>query len=417
MAPASGWQFYLEVLGWGVGWLLLLVIVAALIGVIRRHSREGLVLAISPLVLFIYMGEQKILFARFLLPAVPPLVVLAAVELVIWQERWNFWGQRQLLGWSVVLGILLIQPLSNLIWFDHLLTLPDTREIATQWFLEHIPENSIVVKESYSIFPKTHFTPGAWPYKIMVINERSLTNDDVDHYLSRVTQYVVLSNYTFGRVRQDPTDESIRLAQLAELDEKAELIKHFNPYRSGYDGWFYQDQIYGPAGETLQRVQPGPLIKIYQLQQPQREELRISVPLQANFANQIHLLGYDLPQTQVKAGEALPLTLYWQAPPDKSPEADFIQFNQLLDSTGTRRGGYDRQPQEYYRTQLWAPGEIVVDGYTVPVDADAPAGTYYLNVGYYVIVNDSPVYLPLVIEGQVTELNNITLGPIEVAAP
>jgi hypothetical protein len=159
------------------------------------------------------------------------------------------------------------------------------------------------------------------------------------------------------------------------------------------------------------------LIKVYKLQPPQLEGLDISVPHQANFADQIHLLGYDLPQTQVKAGEALPLTLYWQAPPDKSPEGDFIQFNQLLDSTGRRRGGYDRQPREYYSTQLWAPGEIVVDGYTVPVEADAPPGVYYLNVGYYLIVNDNPIYLPLVVEGQVTDLNNITIGPIEVTAP
>jgi hypothetical protein len=228
---------------------------------------------------------------------------------------------------------------------------------------------------------------------------------------------VALSNFTYGRIRQDPADEAMRLAQLAEIEKKAVLIKEFNPYRPGYDGWFYQDQIYGPAGETLQRVQPGPLIKIYQLQPPQFESLNITVPTQANFADQIHLLGYDLPQSQVKAGESLPLTLYWQAPPDKSPQADFIQFNQLLDSTGARRGGYDRQPREYYSTQLWAPGEIVVDGYTVPIDNDAPPGEYYLNVGYYVTVGESAVNLPLIVDGQMTAVDHVTIGPVEVVAP
>lgn len=140
----------------------------------------------------------------------------------------------------------------------------------------------------------------------------------------------------------------------------------------------------------------------------------IATPLTANFANQLHLLGYTLPQTQVEAGEAFPLTLYWQAPAHRSPEANFVQFNSLLDDQGRLWGGYERQPLEYYSTLLWAPGEVVVDGYTVPVDPAAPPGTYYLNVGYYIIVGASPVNLPLVVEGAVTEQSSVTIGPIEV---
>jgi hypothetical protein len=140
----------------------------------------------------------------------------------------------------------------------------------------------------------------------------------------------------------------------------------------------------------------------------------ITVPLTANFANQLYFLGYDLPQPQVRAGEAFPLTLYWQAPPDKSPQADFIQFNNLLDSNGVLHGGYDRHPLEYYNTLLWAPGEVVVDGYAVPVEADAPPGEYYLDVGYYLTVGESAVNLPLVIDGQMSEVSSVTIGPIEV---
>jgi 4-amino-4-deoxy-L-arabinose transferase-like glycosyltransferase len=143
----------------------------------------------------------------------------------------------------------------------------------------------------------------------------------------------------------------------------------------------------------------------------------IPVRVEANFADQVMFLGYKLPQRQVKAGEAFPLTLYWQAPPDKSPQADFIQFNNLLSSTGTLYGGYDRRPLEYYNTLLWAPGEIVVDGYAVPVAEDAPPGEYYLDVGYYLTVGESAVNLPLVVDGQRTEVSSVTIGPIEVVAP
>jgi hypothetical protein len=113
----------------------------------------------------------------------------------------------------------------------------------------------------------------------------------------------------------------------------------------------------------------------------------------------------------------LPVTLYWQALPSKSPQAHFIQFNHLLDHAGKPWGGYDRLPLEYYSTLLWAPGEIVVDGYTIPVQVDAPPGEYYLNVGYYLTVGESAVSLPLVVDGQRTETSSAVIGPITVIAP
>ncbi len=143
----------------------------------------------------------------------------------------------------------------------------------------------------------------------------------------------------------------------------------------------------------------------------------IETTLSANFANQIYLLGYSLPQKQVQPGQAFPVTLYWQAPSEKAPQANFIQFNNLLDSSGVQRGGYDRLPLEYYSTLLWEPGEIVVDGYAVPVDAEAPPGQYYLNVGYYLTVGESAVNLPLVVEGQMSEVTSVTIGPVEVVEP
>jgi hypothetical protein len=143
----------------------------------------------------------------------------------------------------------------------------------------------------------------------------------------------------------------------------------------------------------------------------------IETPVQANFAEQVLLLGYSLPQKQVQAGEAFPVTLYWQALPDKSPQANFIQFNNLLDSNGEVRGGYERLPLEYYSTLLWVPGEVVIDGYAVPVDANAPPGDYYLDVGLYLTVGEAAVNLPLVFDGQRSEVSSVTIGPIEVLKP
>ena len=170
-------------------------------------------------------------------------------------------------------------------------------------------------------------------------------------------------------------------------------------------------------GQAIGESISEPVLAVENWWQRHFEVPEIASPQAANFADQLKFLGYKLPQNQVKAGEAFPLTLYWQALPERSPQADFVQFNHLLDSTGTLHGGYDRRPLEYYSTLLWSPGEVVIDGYAVPVAADAPPGQYYLSVGYYLTVGESAVNLPLVVDGQMTEVSSITIGPIEVVAP
>ncbi|RME74379.1 MAG: hypothetical protein D6784_10025, partial [Chloroflexi bacterium] len=81
---------------------------------------------------------------------------------------------------------------------------------------------------------------------------------------------------------------------------------------------------------------------------------------------------------------------------------------------GRLHGGYDRRPLEYYSTLLWAPGEVVVDGYAVPVDVDAPPGQYWLDVGFYLTVGEAAVNLPLVQNGQMSDVTSVRIGPVEV---
>jgi len=78
-----------------------------------------------------------------------------------------------------------------------------------------------------------------------------------------------------------------------------------------------------------------------------------------------------------------------------------------------RRAG-DRRPQEGYSTLYWAPGEIVVDPFGVPVDAVAPDGIYYLNVGLYKQVGDQAVSLPLVQGGRPVDVTSVNIGPIKI---
>ncbi len=146
----------------------------------------------------------------------------------------------------------------------------------------------------------------------------------------------------------------------------------------------------------------------------------IGQPVQAQFGPpasqpQLKLLGYHLPSRRISPGDSLPITVYWQALAPISQQ--YLVFNHLLDSTQTHRGGYDRIPRQEYNTFLWQPGEVVVDEYTISVDADAPDGVYWLHLGLYLLEDNQAVSLPLYQGGQPIDATSVAIGPIKVGGP
>jgi hypothetical protein len=129
-----------------------------------------------------------------------------------------------------------------------------------------------MAQESYSILPNTVFLDKEWPYEIKNLSSSHQMKYGEDHYLAQDREIIVLSNFTSGRIRENPAEEALRQKQVAILEQEATLIKEFKPYRPNYNGWFYLDELYGPAGETLQRTQAGPWLKVYRLSKAQNEE-------------------------------------------------------------------------------------------------------------------------------------------------
>jgi 4-amino-4-deoxy-L-arabinose transferase-like glycosyltransferase len=176
-------------------------------------------------------------------------------------------------------------------------------------------------------------------------------------------------------------------------------------YRLRFERWV--------ADEVVAQVETEPLLRI-ETEERQFAIGPVAQPVMANFAGQVTLLGYDLPQRRVRPGDDLTLTLHWQA--QKTIGADLIIFNHLIDAQQTVWGGKDRRTRDIYSTMLWAPREIVTDPFHVEVAPDAPDGIYRLLVGLYLPVGEAPVSLPLVQDGQLTDVTSVTVGPIKVGS-
>ncbi len=107
-----------------------------------------------------------------------------------------------------------------------------------------------------------------------------------------------------------------------------------------------------------------------------------AIPVDFRFGDAIHLRGYTLSASSLRAGDALGITLFWEA--ERVPEERYTVYTHLLAEDGHLVAQMDGQPQGGARpTDGWRPGELIRDGYAIPVPEGTPPGRYTVRVGLY----------------------------------
>jgi mannosyltransferase len=102
----------------------------------------------------------------------------------------------------------------------------------------------------------------------------------------------------------------------------------------------------------------------------------------ASLGNEALLVGYSLSAGEIKAGETLMLTLYWQALAEM--EKRYTVFVHLLDADNRIVAQMDSEPLGgTHPTTEWQFGEIVRDNYGLLIAPHTPPGEYLLEVGMY----------------------------------
>lgn len=108
-------------------------------------------------------------------------------------------------------------------------------------------------------------------------------------------------------------------------------------------------------------------------------------PVAYTFESGIQLVGYDVAPPPYRPGQTLRLQLYWRAL-EPVPE-NYTVFVHLLtgsDGAGQLIAQQDNPPVRGTRpTSAWEPGQVVVDPYDLLVPEDTPPGEYVLAVGLY----------------------------------
>jgi hypothetical protein len=114
--------------------------------------------------------------------------------------------------------------------------------------------------------------------------------------------------------------------------------------------------------------------------------------LPANFEDKMRLIDYEIHNVQVRKGDALQLSLTWEAL--ASMDEDYTVFVHILDDGDRIWGQEDIQPARgTHPTTQWAEMELVADPHTVWTDPQAPLGLYRLEVGVYLLRTMERLYL------------------------
>lgn len=137
-------------------------------------------------------------------------------------------------------------------------------------------------------------------------------------------------------------------------------------------------------------------------------------PVTADLGGRVRLLGYAIDDrgSQVTPGQAVYITLYWQA---RSPlTADYTVFVHLADPFSSPRVQDDGQPRDgSYPTSYWDVGQVVTDTHTLMVPNDLPPGQYLVIVGMYLL--ETGERLPAFdAEGERFAADGVPLTEIEV---
>ncbi|MCX7840644.1 MAG: hypothetical protein N2559_14510, partial [Anaerolineae bacterium] len=109
---------------------------------------------------------------------------------------------------------------------------------------------------------------------------------------------------------------------------------------------------------------------------------RVQFVQRANFGNLVELVGYDLSTSTLKPGETLNLTLHWRA--RARMDKPYTVFVHVLDANHQIVAQKDAQPLNGARpTTTWIANEYLADAYALTLKADAPHGTYRIEIGWY----------------------------------
>jgi hypothetical protein len=279
----GGFSYYVKSLTWGFGWAAIAAAIAGAVIEIRRDRRRGILLALFPVVLFLYMGTQTRYFGRWLLPMYPVLALLAAVALVQLASLIRSRPVVQGLVLAALAAGVMLQSVVADIRTSEVLGKEDTRQIARNWLETNYSDDLRIVIEPgvpdnyYRVVGSRNrqrqFVRGFIrdvrrrtvldaPEGADTTYAATLTPDLIDRYREQGFCLVMTMSVIRGRAEEGKVSQAI--AYYDRLERESRRIYYQSPYDPGAEKVkLHYDFSYNYYPTAFNR--PGPEVGIYRL--------------------------------------------------------------------------------------------------------------------------------------------------------
>jgi len=198
---------------------------------------------------------------------------------------------------------------------------------------------------------------------------------------------------------------------LDEQDVKLVYISTANPWVESVWAHIEEGPIYLPGYRPAVRDAGFRLLPddvFYRVVAPPVTDATPTHPLDLWAAGRVHVLGYDLPDDTVQAGQPLELTIYQSV--SEPMDGIWMPYAQL----GPVEARWTTDSR--LLTTQWLPGEVVAERYELPVPFALPPGEYPLKLGYADLSGGREA-LNLSTGGATAQLATVTVLPARPVFP
>ncbi len=222
------WQIYLKHLRNGLGYPALLMsalgIVLGLVRFTRGPGRARWAMAIAfPVLYFWFVSEQRIVYARYLLPIMPSACILAAAAVISGVSLLRRYaiarGPRTALIAGLAIAVLL-PPARVAIEFDRSISRTGTAELAYAWVQENLPKDAVIVIESRNLLLADHRRATHVP---------QLRQRPFEDYVKENVEYLIASSQSFGTYFNSPQLYPREYAEYRTIFDQGEELARFTP--------------------------------------------------------------------------------------------------------------------------------------------------------------------------------------------
>jgi 4-amino-4-deoxy-L-arabinose transferase-like glycosyltransferase len=216
-----GWWLYLKHLSLALresGMLLLGIgLVSATVQAFRRRpATKWWLVTLFPVLYFLFISRQSLVYGRYLLLIVPFIALLMALGVSSVKGWIRHLGAPSYVPPALVAGLLvavILPPARIAVGFNRMISQPTTHGVAYAWVIENVPAGAHIMTERFEI----RLPDGRYRAQ----GTLRLTDRDYASYRRSGVQYLIASGTVFGPVLATPTIDQHRADAYRKLFENA----------------------------------------------------------------------------------------------------------------------------------------------------------------------------------------------------